>query len=244
MSNNAPPSIFDCGYYLFEDFLTNDSVADAAVGKNRWEIDAISSGADTLSYETAGGETLLRMTGGGAGDGDGTALSLKDDSVTVSNAGGYFRTRVRIPNIAGNALAGNNFRIGLTDVVTSSEPAVGIWIDCDAGVLSLDCASANGDLTEPVSIGDTSVLTSGTTMILGTTYNMEVVWHGNNGNADPGPDTVELFVNGIPAAKIENALIDSAETMDPKITHWGDTGGASTLELDVFGYELKSHLAR
>lgn len=238
-----PLSIFDVGYYVFEDFHSNDSVADAAFGKNAWEIDAISAGADTLSFGTDQGETFLRMTGGGAGDGDGTGLSLADDNATVGNAGGYIRARVRYPDIAGNALAGNNFQIGFTSTHDGTEPVVGLWIDSDAGVLSFDAASANGDLTAAAA-GPTDILTSGTTMILGTTYNLELRWDGDNGNTDPGPKTATLTVNGTLVGTINNVVLDGAETMEASIVHWGDTGGASTLELDVFGVEFASFLAK
>lgn len=234
------PSVFDIGAYVFDDFATNDSVADAAVGKFKWEIDAISAGADTLTYETDQGETFLRMTGGGGGDGDGSSLSGKDDSWTVGTGGGYIRARVRIPDITGNQLAGNNFKIGLIDVVDGTEPTKGLWIDCDAGVLSIDAASANGDLNATMENVPTDVLTSGTTMILGTTYNLELRWSGDNGNSDPGPNRLDFYVNGVFAAHIDNVLLDGAETVEPNITHVCDTGGASTLELDVFGVEFCS----
>lgn len=234
-------SPFDVGYYVYEDFLTNTSISDGAVGKYLWDIDAISAGADTLSYETDQGETFLRMTGGGAGDGDGTALSLGADSVTLGDKGGYVRFRARIPDITGNAVAANNFRIGLSDVRDSSEPVVGLWVDCDGGVIELDAASANGDLNVAASHPG---LTSNTTLVLGTTYNFEVRWSGANSNSDPGPSSVQLFINGHLSAELDNVLIDGAETMEPTITHWCDTGGASTLELDVFGYELASYVGK
>ena len=236
------PSVFDYGFYLSEDFLTNDAVTDAAVGKNLWEIDAISSGADTLSYETDNGETFLRMTGGGAGDGDGTALSLADDKVTIGPNGGYCRFRVRVPDITGNAIAANNFRIGFSDVRDSSEPVVGLWADCDGGVMSFDVASANGDLTHAVAAHPD--LTSGTTLVLGTIYNMELKWSGSNTNTDPGPKTAQFYIGGVLAGEIDNVLLDGAETMEATITHWCDTGGASTLELDVFGYEAASFVGK
>ena len=233
-------SILDFGWSVYENFLTNDSVTDAAVGKELWEIDAISAGADTLTYETADGETFLRMTGGGAGDGDGTALSLADDKVSFGGAGGFLNFRVRVPDITGNAIAANNFRIGFTDVRDSSEPVVGIWVDCDGGVLSIDCASANGDVTQAVSA---SKLTSSTTLVLGTTYDMQLLWSGENANG--GPDTLRLYINGQLGAELDGTcLIGSSETCEPTITHWCDTGGASTLELDVFGYEAYSNVAK
>lgn len=241
------PSIFDVGYYVRDTFLTNDSVADAAVGELDWEIDAISGGADTISYETANGETFMRMTGGGAGDGDGSGLSLKDDAVTVGSGGGFVRVRVRYPNITGNALAGNNFQIGLTDVHDSTEPVVGFWLDSDAGVMSFDSASANGDLTAAVTTatgGTQAGLTSGTTLVLGTTYNAELRWHGANTNADVGPKTLDCYIKGVHVGRINNSLLDGAETIEPAIVHWSDTGGAATLELDIFGFEAASFLAK
>ena len=44
-------SIFDYGWYVEEHFVGDDSVADAEVGQNGWEIDIISGG---------GGHALLR----------------------------------------------------------------------------------------------------------------------------------------------------------------------------------------
>jgi len=235
-------SIFDYGWYVIEHFSSNTSITDGAVGDKLWDIDAISGGADTLTIEGAAGETFLRMTGGGAGDGDGTALGLSVDDWTVNQYGGFMRTRVRIPDITGNAIAANNFRIGFSDVRDSSEPVVGMWIDCDGGVISFDSASANGDVSTAASA---SKLTSSTTLVLGTTYDMELKWSGNNGNANPGPDTLELWIGGQLAGKqAGTVLLDGAETFEPTITHWCDTGGASTLELDVFGFEAGSYRAK
>jgi hypothetical protein len=233
-------SIFDAGWDVHETFLTNTSISDANVGKELWDIDAISGGADTLTYETADGETFLRMTGGGSGDGDGTALSLGANSVSFGGAGGYCNFRVRVPDITSNAIAANNFRIGFTDVRDSGEPVVGIWVDNDGGVVSIDCASANGDVNAAVSA---SKLTSSTTLVLGTTYNMRLAWSGENANG--GPDTVTLHINGQLAAELKGVcLIGQTETCEPTITHWCDTGGGSTLELDVCGYEAESFIVK
>jgi len=232
----------DVGWSVWEDFLTNDAITDGLIGKMSWELVAISGGADTLTYETAAGETFMRMTGGGAGDGDGTAVSLAADKVSFGPNGGELNFGVRVPNITGNAIAANNFRIGFADVVTSGEPVVGLWVDCDGGVIELDCASANGDVNVAASA---SKLTSSTTLVLGTTYNMRLVWSGNNGNTDPGPSTAELYINGQLAAQLNGTcLLDGAETLEPVIIHWCDTGGASTLELDVFYYEAFSYRAK
>jgi len=233
-------SIFDYGWKVEEHFLANTGVTDANVGTNQWDIDILSSGADTLSYETADGETFLRMTGGGSGAADGSALSLGADTVTVNQDGGYIKTRVRIPNITGNTIANNLFRIGLTDVRTSGEPVVGLWFDCAAGVMSFDSASANGDVSTAFAA---SKLTSNTTLVLGTIYNLELRWSGNNSNANPGPDTLECFVNGQLAGKQDGTvLLDGAETMEPSIVHWTDA--SATLELDVFGFEAASFLTK
>jgi len=229
-------SIFDYGWYFEEHFVGTDSVADAEVGQLGWEIDIISGGADTLSYETDEGATFLRFTGGG-GDDDGSVLSLSDDSISLNQYGGFCRTRVRIPDIASNTLADNNFMIGLTDVVTTGEPVVGVWFGCVAGVMSFYAHSANGDVTTAFSAPS---LTSNTTLVKGTIYDLELRWSGNNSNADPGPDTLVCYVNGELAGKQDGTvLLDSAETMEPKMAHW--TTAADTLELDVFGFEAGSY---
>jgi len=233
-------SIFDYGCYIEEHFNSNNSVADTEVGSYNWDIDILSSGADTLSYETDEGESFLRFTGGGSGAGDGTSLALEPDSVSVNQYGGYIRTRVRIPDIASNTLANNLFRIGFTDVVSSGEPVVGLWIDCAAGVMSFDSASANGDVSTAFSAPS---LTSNTTLVIGTIYNIELVWSGNNSNADPGPDTLVCYINGELAGKQDGTvLLDSAETMEPTIVHWTDA--SATLELDVFGFEAATYLLK
>ena len=231
----------DAGFHVVENFVSNDSVADANVGDKNWEIEIISAGADTLSYGTEQGESYLRMTGAGGGAADGSVLSLADDSVSVNQYGGFIKCRFRIPSITGNVLAGNLGRIGLTDVVTTAEPVVGIWFDwTTAGVLSFDSASANGDVSTAFSAPS---LTSNTTLVLGTTYDVEMRWSGNNGNTDPGPDTLHCWINGeLAGSQVGTVLLDGAETMEPKIAHWTD--GATTLELDVFSFEAKSNLAR
>ena len=79
-------------------------------------------------------------------DGDGESYSLKDDAQTVGTGGGFIRVRMRYPESVTGPDRRNNARFGLTDVVTSGEPVVDLWIDLDAAVLSFDSASANGDL--------------------------------------------------------------------------------------------------
>ncbi len=235
-------SVFDYGYYVEENWQANEGVGNFEVGENQWDIDILSSGADTLSYETAQGESFLRMTGAASGSGDGTSLALDADSITVGTGGGYIKTRIRIPDISNNTLADHNFTIGITDVITSGTPAVGLWVGSVAGVMSFYSASANGSVTTAF---NAKGLTSGTTLVKGTIYNIELRWSGNNGNSDPGPDTLQCFINGQPAAEkqqVGDVVLDGAETMEAKIVHWATT--SSTLELDVFGYECASFLAK
>jgi len=235
-------SAADYGWTVWEDFLTNDAITDGLIGKASWELVALSGGADTLTYETAAGETFMRMTGTGGGANDGTAVSLAADKVTFGQYGGFCRFGFRIPDITSNAIAGQVARIGFSSVIAETEPVVGLWCDVAAGVVSFDAASANGDVTAAAA-GPTSLLTSGTTAILGTTYNAEIKWWGNNGNADPGPSSASLSLNGHQVALFNGSvLIDGAETLEPVIIHYAT--GASTLELDVFYYEAASYRAK
>ena len=233
----------DVGWSVWEDFLDNNSVADAEIGKMGWEIAILGGGAETLSFETAAGETHLRMTGAGGGTGDGSVLSLAADKVTLGPNGGYCRFGFRIPSITGNVVAGQNFKFGFSDVVTAGEPAVGLWIDVVSGVVEFDCASANGDINEVVTGAPTSLLTSGTTAILGTTYDGEIKWWGNNGNTDPGPSHASLTLNGIQVAFFNGTvLLDGAETFEPLFIH--NSLATDTLELDVFYYEAVSYRSK
>jgi len=232
-------SPFAYGWWFCEDFLTNDSISDAAVGKMLWEIDAISGGADTLSYETEDGLTFLRMTPGGSGAGDGSGLSLKDDSITFGPSGGVYRAVFRVPDISGNAIAGHDFKLGFGDVHDGSEPAVGAWFDVNSGVVECNVASANGDVNQAVTgHGD---LTSGTTLVLGDWYEAEIKWAGSNSNADSGPATWEFYLNGILVAEFKgpDAVLDGAETCEPIITHIQDS--TTSLELDILGVEGYSY---
>jgi hypothetical protein len=170
----------------------------------------------------------LRITTFDGADGDGTALVLHPDSVALAGTNQQFRFRVRYPTISGNLLAGNNFRIGLVNVATSSEPSVGVWVDSNSGVLELDGASTNGDKNTAISA---TALTSKTTMVIDTWYTFDVQFSGVNANG--GPKVVKLFIDGVLAAQIDNFLLGSAEVMAPTILHWQDSGAAATFELDV-----------
>ena len=235
----APPSIFGIGASVWEDFVTNDSVTDAAVGKMLWEIVAISGGADTLSYEAADGLTFLRMTGTGAGAGDGTTLRLAADKWTFGPSGGYMRTAVRIPAITGNQVAAHDLKIGFGSVDDGTEPVVGAWFDINGGVVECDVASANGDVNKAVS-GHPD-LTSGTTLVLGEWVELEIEWSGANSNADPGPAKWLFKLNGDVVAEFKgpDALLDGAETCEPFIVHVSD--GTTTFEYDVLGFEAVSY---
>lgn len=221
------------GTHIVEDFFSNDAVADGTLGQLGWELVTIGN-ASTPSFLTAVKNGVLRLTTAGTADGDGEALRLFEDGVVFDGKGGWFRTRVRYPDITGNQLAGNNFRIGIDDSVTATSPTVGIWIDSDAGVLSLQVDSAaGGDKADAVS--GVSTLTSGTTMVLGTWHDIEVVWEGENSLG--GPKNVRMWVDGELAAEVFNTLIDNDEEAEIKIAHWQDTGGGATLELDVDYFE-------
>ncbi len=232
----------DVGWSVWEDFCDNASVADAEIGKMGWEITVLGGGAETLTFETAAGETFLRMTGAGGGTGDGSVLSLAPDKVSFGANGGFCRFGFRIPSISANVIAGQNCKFGFSDVVTAGEPVVGLWMDMVAGVIEFDCASANGDVNVAAS-GPTSILTSGTTAILGTTYDGEIRWWGNNGNADPGPSHASLTLNGHVVALFDGTvLLDGAETLEPLFIH--NSLATDTLELDVFYYQAMSYRAK
>lgn len=217
------------GTYLKDDFLTNSAVADATVGELNWEMTTIGNASTPTFVASQNG--IMRVTTAGTADGDGECFSLNPDGIVLAGTNQYVRARVRYPDITGNQLAGNNFRIGFVDVATAGEPAVGAWIDSDAGVLSIDVASTNGDRNAAAAGGPSSSLTSGTTMVLGTWH--DLVLELSETNANGGPKVAKLFVDGKLHATIDNAVLGSAETMELAIIHWQDTGGAATLELDI-----------
>lgn len=216
------------GTLLADDFVSNDVVTDANLGQLRWERITIGN-ASTPSYVTAQKHGVLRLTTANTADGDGEALRTFQDGL-VLGLGTVFGARVRYPEITGNQLAGNNFRIGLDDSVTATSPTVGVWFDSDAGVLTCQVDSADhGD--ESAAVTQHPDLTSGTTMVLGSWVNLEFRCSGR-ANAQGGPDEVDFFVNGYPVAKVP-CNIDDDEEVELKIAHWQDTGGAATLELDI-----------
>ena len=221
-----PTTVVD-GTHIKDDFLGNSAVADAVLGTVGWEVITIAN-ASTLAF-VAGQNGILRFTTAGTADGDGGMISTHPDGITLAGTNQLFRGRFRIPTISGNTLADNNFHFGFGDGVTAADHAVGVWVHCDAGVLTLDGASTNGDLTQAVA--GVSTLTSGTTMVVDTWHNLEVQMEGVNANG--GPATLKLFVDGELAATINRFLLGSAETMEFGFKHWQDSGGADTLECDV-----------
>lgn len=223
---DAFPRVVDATF-IQDDFLGNSAVADATLGTIDWELVTIAN-ASSLSFVASQNGILRFTTASTAGDGE--VITTHPDGIVLSGTNQQFGFRVRIPDISNNTLAGNNFRIGFRNVVTAGEPSVGVWVDCDAGVLSIDGASTNGDLTQAVASHPD--LTSGTTMVKGDWYDFWFVLEGENANG--GPATLKLFINdyGVPTT-INNFLMGSAETMEFGITHWCDTGGGDTLELDV-----------
>jgi len=229
MPDFIPTSVLD-GTHIKDDFMSNSAVADASVGELRWEMTTIGN-ASTPSY-VAAQNGVLRVTTAGTANGDGEAFTLHPDHLVLAGSDQIVRTRVRYPSVAGNQLAGNNFRIGFSNSVTATEPSVGVWIDSDAGVLSFDTASTNGDRTKAVA--RISTLTSGTTMVLDTWHDLELRFSGVNANG--GPALVDLYVDDEHAGQID-CLLGAAETMECSIVHWQDSGGAATLELDIDYYE-------
>jgi hypothetical protein len=150
-----------------------------------------------------------------------------ESKVTLGGGDGVFiRFRVRLST----TLAGNNFKIGLGDALTVVDSAVGIWIEADAGVLSVEGASTNGDLS--TSVGGVSTLTSGTTMVVDTWHDFELRLSGTNANG--GPATVDCFVDGEPAGSLKNFLLGSAEVMEFSIVPWDDAGTAQKFDIDYY----------
>lgn len=226
MPDIFPNSPLD-GTYLKDDFLSNDGVTDGIVGELNWEMATIG----TISVVTfvASQNGIVRFTTANNADGNGTAFRLKADSVVLAGTNQMFRFRVRVPDIAGNVIADNNFRIGLGDGETASDHAVGVWVNCDGGVISFKGASTFGDITQAAA--NVSGFTSGTTLVKGTFYDFAVFMEGTNVNG--GPKTLKFYVDGTLAGKIENFKIGDTETMEPSIVHWQDQGTAKDYELDL-----------
>ena len=226
MPNVIPGSVAD-DTIIQDDFLGNSAVADATLGSVGWEL-ALIANASTLTF-LASPNGVLRVTTNGTAQGDGEAITTHPDGIVLVGGNQEFQFKVRYPNISGNVIAANNFRIGFGDLLTATDHTVGVWVNSLAGVIDLDGASTNGDIT--VAAAGVSTLTSGTTMVLGTWHKFHVIMDGTNTNG--GPDRVRLFVDGELAATVSNFLLGSTETMEFGIIHWDTTGGGTTLELDI-----------
>jgi hypothetical protein len=220
------------GLYIKDDFYSNDAVGDATIGQLGWEIVAI-TGAGTqqlVAGEDADTYGVVRITSDGTAA-HGEVLRLQEDGIILGPKGGFFRARCRVHDV----LAGNQARIGLQNSVTATDPTVGIWVDCLAGVVTCQADSAgHGDNTITPVLGMVPTLTTGTTMVLDTWHIFEVRWSGTN--TQGGPKTVEFYIDGYFAGSCP-CEIDNDETMELSIVHW-DTSAGATLEFDVDYIEL------
>uniref|UniRef100_A0A6H1ZSS3 Uncharacterized protein n=1 Tax=viral metagenome TaxID=1070528 RepID=A0A6H1ZSS3_9ZZZZ len=231
----TPFSVAD-GLYIKDDFFSNEGVADTTAGELGWELVTIGNASTTAYLVTTnvgeGEFGVLRDTTAATADGDGEVYRLDEDNIVLGSKGGRFRARVRLAD----QIASNNFRIGLQDSVTATSPTVGIWIDCDGGVLSLQADSADhGDVS--AAAAGVGTLTSGTTMVVTTWHDIEVRFDGENANG--GPDSAQMYVDGELAAKLDGTIvIDNDEEMELSIVHWQDSGGALAVELDIDYIEL------
>lgn len=236
MPNLIPFRPFDT-FYLCDDFVTNDAVADATVGQLDWEIVTIGN-ASTLAYlvttnTVAGRPGILRDTTAATADGDGEAYRLDEDNIVLKGGNaGSFSAGFRIPT--GDTLAGNDFRIGLGDSVTATEPGVGIFVLCDAGVMGLEADSADhGDNSAAFSHPS---LTTNTTLALGDWIDVKVSWSGNNVRGGPKFVVAEASVNGSGyqrVAQINDCQIDDDEEMEFGFTHYQNSGGAANRIIDL-----------
>ena len=229
MPDNFSSSPAD-GTHIFDDFHSNLAVSDGLLSSLDWNITALGSSATPSFIASPNG--IMRLTAAGA-TGDGLAVHLTEDAVTLGGGDGVvIRARVRMVT----TLTGNNFRIGLDDSLTSTDGTVGIFFVSTAGLLSFDVASSNGDVTKAVT--GISTLTSGTTMVLGTWYDIKLELSDTNTNG--GPETIKCFVDGEFGGEISaNAgvpsLLGSTETMEYKIVMWDSgAGAAQVFEIDYY----------
>ncbi len=232
MSQQSPVSVLN-GLFLKDDFLANDSVADAVVGELDWEIATIGN-ASTLTLENGepGAHGILKLVTAATSDGDGEFLSLHPDTIVLGPQNGYFATKVRLDD----QIASNEFIIGMTAASTEITPTDGIYVAAVSGVLTLHAASADhGDVS--VAVTGVDSLTAGTTMVVTTFHDIQVLW-GGAANAQGGPLSASIWVDGYFGGSLSNIAIDNDETMEPKIVHWNISGGALAVELDIDYYEL------
>lgn len=213
--------------FLVDNFLSHLAVTTGAIGNLGWNFTTIGN-ASTYAYQT-GENGVLRLTTAATANGDGSAMHLFSDSISFV-PGIEFGARIKYPV----ELASGNFRIGLDDSVTATSPVVGIWFDSDAGVLSCQADSANGDVS--VAVTKHPDLTSGTTMVVDDWVDFEVRC-GGVANANGGPAEIFYFVNGYHVGTLDS-LIGSAETAEPKLAHWQDSGGVDAVALEISHFWL------
>ncbi|KKM89387.1 hypothetical protein LCGC14_1249150 [marine sediment metagenome] len=224
MPDTIPTSPAD-GTHIFDDFHSNAAVTTGLLGSLDWLMTTVGGGASTPSY-LASQNGVMRLTSDGT-TARGLAVHLMPDKVTLGGGDGVFvRARIRLAT----TLTGNNFRFGFSASVTLTEPVVGVWIDCDSGLLSFDVASTNGDISKAVT--GVKTLTSGTTMIVDVWHDLELRLSGTNANG--GPDRIDCFVDGEFAGAIKNSLLGSAETMEFSIVAWDDAGTAQKFDIDYY----------
>lgn len=227
------------GAFIAEHFLTNDAVTDAAVGQLRWERAAIGNAA-TLAFKTQEPRGVLRVTTAAVANGDGEVLRLFEDGI-VLKPGFEFGFALRRPV----ELASLNWRIGLDDSVTATRPTVGVTIESDAGVLSLNTDSADHGDTSLLVTGHPD-LTSGTTEVVGD-YLIGQVRASGKANAQGGPSEVDFYLGSDDSGWHHSKLhhvgklscnIDDDEEVEPKIVVWQDAGAADAVIIDLDYYYL------
>ncbi len=240
-----PASPID-GFHFKDNFFSRDTtVTTGNIGLQGWEFTTIAN-ASTISFPTGTGsqwgttelqDGVLRLVTASTADGDGTALHMLPDQVVMpgtDNGGGFaFRAKLNPPQIAGN-----NFRIGVDDSVTATDPDNGILLNSTGGVMTLETFSAGqGDVALALAQPASRTLTSGTTMQIDVWHAFEVTWGGANGQG--GPRLVQCFVDGDtdPSAELFCNL-DDDEDFEFKMCHFNLSGGALAVSMDIDYYEV------
>ncbi len=213
------------GTHVFDDFHSNSAVTTGLLGQLDWLLTTVGSTPSTPTYIASQNGILHLVTQGTTAYGLG--IHLMENKLTLGGGDGVFvRFRVRLPT----TLTGNNFKIGYSNAQTVADGSVGIWIESDAGVTSIEGRSTNGDLS--VNVSGVTTLTSGTTAVVDTWHDYELRLSGTNTNG--GPKQIDCFIDGEPAGSIKNFLLGSAETMEFSIIHWDDAGTAQKFDIDYY----------
>lgn len=235
MTAPLPFSLSD-GYRLQEDFLDNgNAVTTLNVGDMDWVREAI-GGDSTTSYlvttDTGVGQYgVIRDLSGGAGGPDGAWYHMDDDTIVLGPSGGSFRMKFRIPDITGNLVAGHYIKFGLYDAAT---PLNGIYVVVADGIPTLHIDStASGDVT--VTASGVPSLTSNTTCVKGTWYEIVVTFDGENANG--GPASARMYINGEFGGELVGVgLLNDDEEVEPAFQHAATA--ADTLEYDFDFFEV------